>query len=195
MKLSEIIIKNRSYRRFKNECRINSKDLHELVDNATKVASAANLQVLRYSISNTKRENDEIYRCLNWAGYLTDWDGPSPDERPCAYIVITANEKFEKYSHFDAGIAAQTILLSAVEKGYGGCMIASINKPLLKSVLQLEEEESILLCLALGIPDEKIVLEEASSLNSIEYWRDEDQNHHVPKRSLDEVILKEYLEK
>jgi nitroreductase len=193
MTFKDLVIKNRSYRRFENSCRIEKEVLYDLIDDATKVASAANLQVLRYVVSNTKKENDEIYRCLNWAGYLTDWDGPSPHERPCAYIILTAKDVYKNYSQLDAGIAAQTILLSAVEKGYGGCMIASINKELLSRTIGLEEEDSILLCIALGRPIEEVVLEEIDSGN-VEYWRDDKQIHHVPKRDVQEVIKKEYLD-
>ncbi|MFA7056527.1 MAG: nitroreductase family protein [Candidatus Cloacimonadales bacterium] len=194
MTIKELIEKNRSFRRFDNSRRISEAELCELIDNATNVASAANLQNLRYVISNEKRMNDEIFRCLSWAGYLPEWHGPIPEERPSGYVIILIRSSIEKYAHFDAGIASQTITLSATEMGLGGCLIASINKPLLSNILDIPEDEySVLLCIALGKPVETVVIEPVKD-NKIQYWRDEQEVHHVPKRSRDEVIIGKYTE-
>ncbi len=194
MSLTDLIKKNRSCRRFNNSRRITTDEFSLIINNATKVASAANLQNLRYILSNTKRMNDEIFRCLNWAGYLSDWPGPEPEERPSGYIIMLARSSIEKYAHFDAGIAAQTITLSATELGLGGCLIASINKPLLGNILDLSEDEySILLCIALGKPIEHIKIEPVID-NKIQYWRDEANTHHVPKRDIEEVIIGKHLD-
>ncbi len=194
MDLKDIIEKNRSYRRFDNSRRITTEEFSLLLNNATKVASAANLQNLKYIISNSKKMNDEIFRCLNWAGYLSDWQGPISEERPSGYIIMLIKSSIEKYAHFDAGIAAQTITLSATEMGLGGCFIASVNKPLLNNILGIPEEEySILLCIALGKPIEQVVIEPVID-NKIQYWRDENNIHHVPKRSQEDVIIGKFLE-
>jgi len=194
MKLKDIIESNRSYRRFDNNRKITCEELSTLINNATKVASAANLQNLRYIISNSKKMNDEIFRCLNWAGYLSDWTGPTPEERPSGYIIMLIKSTIEKYAHFDAGIAAQTITLSATEMGLGGCLVASINKPLLNHILDIPEEDySILLCIALGKPIEQVTIEPVID-NKIQYWRDKENVHHVPKRNIEDVMLAKYLD-
>ncbi len=194
MKMQELVKKNRSIRRFDNSYRISENDLNYLIDNATKVASAANLQNIRYIYSNSKKTNDEIFRCLNWAGYLEDWPGPDIAQRPSAYIIMVIKSSIEKYAHFDAGIAAQTISLSACEMGLGACLIASINKPLLSTVLELSDEDySILLCIALGKADEKVVVESAEA-DKIQYWRDDQGLHHVPKYDRQQVTLKKFIE-
>lgn len=195
MNLSDIILKNRSYRRFDSSRKITCRELDTLIDNATKVASAANLQNLKYVISNSKQMNDEVFRCLNWAGYLTEWTGPIPEERPTGYIIMLIRSSIEKYAHFDAGIAAQTITLSATEMGLGACLIASFNKPLLNNILGLPEEDySVLLCIALGKPIEEVIIEAVID-DKIQYWRDEENIHHVPKRKQDQVILARHIDK
>jgi nitroreductase len=88
----------------------------------------------------------------------------------------------------DPGIAAQSILLGAVEKGLGGCMIGSIKKAELHAKLELPEHFEIVLVIALGKPIEEVVIDNAES-GDIKYWRDENAVHHVPKRSLDELII------
>jgi len=87
------------------------------------------------------------------------------------------------------GIAVQSILLGAVEKGLGGCIIANINKKRLAEELNLDEKYEITLVLALGYPKEKIVIETINESGDVRYWRDENETHHVPKRTLDELIL------
>lgn len=194
MTLKELILKNRSFRRFNNSRRITESELCSLVDNATRVASAANLQNIRFVLSNEKRMNDEIFRCLSWAGYLPEWPGPLAEERPSGYIILFIRSSIEKYAHFDAGIIAQTITLSATEMGLGGCLIASINKPLLSTILDIPEDEySALLCIALGESVESVVVEPVVD-NEIQYWRDDQGVHHVPKRDADEVVIRKYTE-
>lgn len=194
MKIQELIKKNRSIRRFDNSRRITEDELKYLIENATNVASAANLQNIRYIYSNCKRTNDEIFRCLNWAGYLEDWPGPDSKERPSGYIIMLTRSAIEKYSHFDAGIAAQTITLSATDLGLGACLVAAINKPLLSNVLEVSDEEySILLCIALGKPAEKVVIDPVLD-NNIQYWRDDKDVHHVPKKGIDQVVLNRHID-
>jgi hypothetical protein len=58
----------------------------------------------------------------------------------------------------------------------------------LKEILKLTDQFEIIQVLALGKPKETVVLEEIKD-GDFKYWRDENQVHHVPKRSLDEIII------
>jgi nitroreductase len=124
-----------------------------------------------------------------WAGYLTDWSGPAEGEKPSAYMVILGDKNIAESFSCDHGIAAQSIMLGAVEKGLGGCIIASINKKELTRVLNIPSHYEILLVLALGKPSETVVIENVESDGDIKYWRDSDDIHHVPKRLLDDLII------
>jgi nitroreductase len=187
--LSDIVMKNRSYRRFDESADIDEKLLKECVDLGRLSASGANAQPLKYVLSNNRQTNAKIFGTLSWAGYLQDWPGPSEGERPSAYIVILLDTSIRKDPGCDHGIAAQSIMLGAVEKGLGGCMLGSIRKQDLSDVLQLPDHFEILLVLALGKPIEAVEVEAVTADGDIKYWRDEDGIHHVPKRGLDEVIL------
>lgn len=188
--IRELVLKNRSYRRFYQDVPVSLDELRSLVDLARLSPSAANLQPLRYILSANPEKNASIFSHLGWAGYLKEWPGPEEGERPAAYIVILGDKTIAESFACDYGIAAQSILLGAVEKGIGGCIIASIKRDGLREVLKLPLRYEILLVLALGKPKEIVKIESISSSDaSIRYWRDNDAVHHVPKRSLDDLIL------
>jgi nitroreductase len=187
--IRDLIIKNRSYRRFYQEVDIKLETLKELVDLARLSASARNIQPLKYILSCEPQRNSLIFPHLAWAGYLTGWSGPCEGERPSAYIIILGNTEISRFVDYDAGIAAQSILLGATEKGLGGCMIASIDREGLRKALDIPPRYEILLVLALGKPRETVVIEMVGPSGDIKYWRDSKSVHHVPKRPLDDIII------
>lgn len=188
--LKDLVLKNRSYRRFYQDERISGDTLRELADLARMTASSANCQALKYYLAADEETCAKIYPSLAWAGALPDWDGPDEGERPAAYIVIVCDESIAKNKMWDEGIAAQTIMLGAAEKGLGGCMIGSINRSQLAQTLGLDSGRyHISLVLALGKPKETVVTVPVGEDGSTAYYRDENQVHYVPKRSLEEIIL------
>jgi len=187
--LKDLITKNRSYRRFYQDKKIEEQSLRQLVNLARLSASAGNLQSLKYILSCDAEKNAAIFPTLRWAAYLTDWPGPDEGERPAAYIIILGDTKIYKDFFCDHGIAAQSILLGATEKGLGGCIFASIDRDNLRKTLKIDKHLEILLVIALGVPKEKVVLEEVKDDGSIKYWRDSSGTHHVPKRKLDDIII------
>lgn len=187
--LRELISKNRSYRRFSQEDRIDGQTLRQLVDLARLSPSAANLQPLKYLLSYERQKNALIFPQLGWAGYLKDWSGPAEGERPSAYIIILGDTEISKSFGCDHGIAAQSILLGATEKGLGGCIIGTVQREKLRKVLDIPSRYEILLVLALGKPKEQVIVETAGPMGDIKYWRDDEGLHHVPKRPLDEIII------
>ena len=186
--ISEIIKKNRSYRRFHQDVAIAESDLRDMINNAHLTPSGRNAQTLRYVLSNTPEMNARIFPTLSWAGYLTDWGGPAEGERPSAYIVILNDDTISKTYFCDHGIASLAILMTAVEKGYGGCIIVSVKHDDLREALHIPEQYSIVQVVALGKPAETVVIEPVKDDN-IKYWRDEQSVHHVPKRSLEDIIM------
>ncbi|NSW51978.1 MAG: nitroreductase family protein [Anaerolineae bacterium] len=189
MNFEELIIKNRSYRRFDQSVRITDDLLLKFVEYARFSPSGSNKQPLKFILSNQTEKNEQIFSTLAWAGYLKDWQGPIEGEQPAAYIIILRDGAVSNNAGVDHGIAAQSILLGAVAAGFGGCMLGAINRPKLAELLSIPERYEILLVVALGKPVETIILEDCAIGQDIKYYRDANQNHHVPKRTLDELIL------
>jgi nitroreductase len=187
--IGDLVKVNRSCRRFHEDEPVDLKTLEELVDMARLSASGANLQPLKYILACEPRMNAEIFSCLGWAAYLKEWPGPEPGERPSAYIVILGDTDISKEFGVDHGIAGQSMLLGAREKGLAGCMLGTINRKDLREILNIESHLKILLVLAIGKPKEEVVIETVSPGGNIRYWRDAAAVHHVPKRSLQEIIV------
>ena len=181
--LKDLVTKNRSYRRFYQDTIIELETLRELIDLARLSPSAANRQAIKYILSNDPQRNALIFPNIH-----IDND-PREGERPSAYIIMLEDTRIKLLLACDYGIAAQTIHLGAVEKGLGGCMVAMINKNGLREALEIPSHYEILLVLALGKPREKMVIETVGEDGSTQQWWDEEGVRHVPKRSLDDIIV------
>jgi nitroreductase len=188
MEFKDIVLNTRSYRRFDESDRIGRDRLVELVNMARLSPSATNRQSLKYLVYDSCDDCARIFPATAWAGFLKDWPGPGEGERPSGYIIILRDTEINDYFGVDHGIAAQTIMLGATTMGYGGCMIGSIKKEMLRAVLAIPQRYDILLVLALGRPVEKVVIDDIRD-DDFKYWREADSTHHVPKRRLDEVLL------
>jgi nitroreductase len=187
--IRDLILLNRSRRRFHQEVTIEHKTLRDLVDLGRCSASGANRQPLKYILSCNPEKNAQIFSHIGWAGALRDWPGPAEGERPSAYIIILLDTEISKSAGCDHGIAAQSILLGASERGLGGCMHGSAKKEELSKALGILPRYEILLVLSLGKPKEEVVLETMGPDENFNYWRDSDSVHHVPKRRLDDIII------
>ena len=189
MNLKELVLKNRTCRRFDESHKIGMDTLENLVDLARLSASGGNRQPIKYILYNKPEECEKVFPYLAWAGYLKDWPGPDKGERPSAYIVMLGDKSITDSFGIDHGIAAQSIMLGATEAGLGGCIIASITRDSLCDELKIPEKYEVLLVLALGKPVEKIIIDEIKE-DDVKYWRDEKGHHHVPKRNLKDLIIK-----
>ncbi|MGD2178201.1 MAG: nitroreductase family protein [Anaerolineae bacterium] len=192
--LRDLVRNNRSYRRFHQDVAIDCEVLRELVDLARLSASGANKQPLKYVLSCDADTNASVFPLLGWAGYLKDWPGPAEGERPSAYIIVLGDKDISPSVGCDHGIAAQSILLGATERGLGGCMMSSVQREKLREALEIPARYEIVLVIALGKPKETVIIETVGPDGNIRYYRDDEDRHHVPKRPLEELILQAWGE-
>ncbi len=104
-------------------------------------------------------------------------------------MVVLHDQKISKGFFWDHGIAVQSILLGATEKGLGGCQFNAIDRVALAQELNLPDHLEIVTVIALGKPNEVVVIEQLGDSGDIKYWRDEQGIHHVPKRGLNDLIF------
>ena len=186
--LGEFVVKNRSYRRFNETRPVTDGELRQMVESARCSASAGNLQKIRYALFNSKADCERIFPHLGFAAYLKDWRGPCEGERPTAYIVMMLDSELDLNRAIDMGIAAEAILLTACEMGLGGCIFRNYSKKAIADVVG-REGYSPELVIALGEPSETAYITSVKD-GDIKYYRDEKDNHAVPKLTLDELIIK-----
>jgi nitroreductase/ribosomal protein S18 acetylase RimI-like enzyme len=179
---------SRSVRRFREDVPVSREMLEELAGLARLAPSGGNKQPLKFMLSSGEPRNGMIFPHLRWAGYMQDWDGPAEGERPAAYIVILGDTEITESFGTDHGISAQTIMLGAASMGLAGCIVGSVDRKGLRVVLGIPVSYEILYVLALGYPAEEVVIEEVRE-GDIRYWRSGDGVHHVPKRSLNEILF------
>lgn len=189
--IDQLVSHTRTCRRFRQDSQIPSALLHDLVNLARLSGSARNGQPWQYMVVNDPALHARIFPFLGWAGYLANWRGPVPGEQPAAYILCFLNTRRlvvgEKEAFFDLGIASQSLLLGAAARNILGCRIGAFS-PKLANLFVVPEHLRLELVIALGQPAERVVLEEMQD-ESVVYWRDNHEVHHVPKRSLDDVLV------
>ncbi len=186
--IRDLVLKNRSCRRFHQDTTIELDTLRELVDLARLSASGGNTQALKFFLCNDPERNAQVFSNIGLEG------DPSREEAPTAYIIILGDTKISKgfgRDYPEHGIAAQSILLGAVEKGLGGCMVGIVNRERLPRVLGLAPHYEILLVLAIGRPKEKSVIEDLGQNGDTQRWWDNEGVRHVPKRPLGDIIISE----
>lgn len=188
----ELVKKNRSFRGYDESYRFTKEQLEDYVDTTRYTASSVNMQPLKYFIAYEKEMVDTIQKMTKWARALPDLNLPYVGKRPTGFIVVCQDinislntERFMK----DVGIVAQTILLQATEEGLGGCMIGNFKKEEVMETLKLDDNLVPLLIIALGKPDEEIVITEIPESGSTNYYRDKEDVHYVPKRSLGDILI------
>jgi nitroreductase len=185
--IEQLLRASRSYRRFHENEHLPLETLHEWVALTRFCPSGRNIQPLRYRPVIDRDICDSVFATLSWAGYLEEWDGPAPGERPSAYLVQLLDTHISADCLCDDGIQLQTILLAATEQGFGGCIVKAFNRAALGAALSLPPHLRVLHVLALGRPAEKVVIEEMNG-DDYRYWRTPDGTHHVPKRPLADLL-------
>ena len=185
----QLVLAARSCRRFVEDEPLTMNDLDWLVDCARVAPSARNAQVLRFSLVTKGETCDALFKLTGWAGALKGAGTPKPGERPTAFIAITAPKEGAHLAPYDAGIASETIQLAAATQGWGCCIIYSVDREGAARLLKVPDALEILLVLGLGVAKEERVIAEMPADGSFNYWRDNAGVHHVPKRSLAELVI------
>lgn len=183
--LKDLLKQTRSVRRYDESRKIDRSTLMDIVESVRYCPSAANLQRVRVAIVDDSL-CDGVFDTLSFAAYLRPWVHPDVGERPVAYLVLMTKTDPDTNLAIDCGIVAEAIALSAREKGIGYCMFRSFNAENLTRVLAKEGYTPVLV-ISLGYPGEEVVIETAT--DSLRYYRDENDVHHVPKLALEDIIL------
>ena len=188
----ELVKQNRSYRGYDESYKVSREELIELIEYARITPSTMNLQPFQYYLAVEEENVNKIEDMVRWAGSLP-FKLPRPGKSPTAFIIICQNTDWvaiHERQKVDVGIVAQTILLAAAEKGLGGCMFGSFKAEEVKEQLELSANLEPMLVISIGKPAEEIVLVDEVEEKANKYYRDEDDVHYVPKRKLEDIVIR-----
>lgn len=181
---------NRTVRRYDESAPVSMEDLKYMIDAARFIPSGMNMQPLKYRPVQSEAGCAAVFETLGWAGYLKEWDGPAPGERPRAYLVVLENKAIGGMKQIDLGAAGLAVTLAARERGFACCIFQNIKREALLEALGLDPERyAIATVIAIGKPAETVLIEEIAADGDIKYFRDDADRHIVPKRRLEDIII------
>ena len=186
MNVYEIIMTRRTIRKFKQEP-IGRGLLKKIIDAARMAPTGSNRQPLSFAIITDKELCNKIFPLTKWAGYLQGAYTPSESERPTAYIAVFTELENKDSSETAAGAAVENMLIFAHSEGIGCCWMGAIDRERIPEILGSPKNKYLLYLVALGYPAESPVA--APYTDDVKYYLDEQNVLHVPKKSLDDVLI------
>lgn len=188
MNVKEAIQKRRTIRKFEQRP-VDKQMLLEMVDCARLSAYGANLQPLKFKITDDAKKCQELFENIKWAGYLPD-GAPKNGEKPMAYIAVLGDTKIKPNAQFecDAGAAVTSMMLQAVDMGLASCWLGAINSDNIHDILGVGDDLKVVYLLAVGYAKQESQICNMQNGN-VKYYEDENGKIHVPKRSLEDILV------
>lgn len=183
--LESLLKKNRSYRGYDSARPVTREDLLKLLEVTRWVGSGMNAQPLRYRLV-CGPEAAKVHPLVKLGAALPEEHLPHSGEEPSAYIVVCSAVPEGKVVDIDLGIAAQSILLKAVEAGLGGIFILNFKADDLRAALDLPLRP--IAVIGLGRPSESIFIVDAKPGDSLDYYR-KGGAHFVPKLKVEDILI------
>lgn len=184
--IAKLLLRNRSHRAYDNSFQVREDQLRRIIDVNRLTPSARNQQVLRFRMV-LDNEADKVLPHIKMGAALPELHLPEKGSEPRAFIIICTTVEESRFVDIDLGIAAQSMLLQAVEIGLNGICIAAFDKQKIREDFQFPYEP--LLILAIGRGKDNIQLSEIKADESHNYYRKEGV-HYVPKLTIEELIIK-----
>lgn len=183
--LESLLKRNRSFRGYDAAVRLSRETLRDIASVASLVPSGMNAQRLRFRLVPSE-EASLVLPHIRLGAALPEEHLPHPGEEPQGYIVISATGEEDRVVDMDLGIAAQSMLLRAVEKGLNGIFILNFRPEALQEALGLPLRPLAVLAFGKGI--ERIFLMPVKKDASLRYYR-KDGVHYVPKLGIDDLLI------
>ena len=184
----DLVKATRSFRNFDSNCRLSDEIMQELIELCRYTPSTANSQSIKFAYACSESACEKVFPLLGWAGYIKENKPPYDGNVPAGYILVCYDTDISPEIEIDAGICAQTIVLGAMDKGIGACMIGSFDKQKMSELFKLPANIKPRLMIALGKPKETVEIVDIKD-GDVKYYRDGKEKHFVPKRTVSELTL------
>lgn len=164
MEFTSVVKNRRSIRKFKNEP-VPTELLKEIIGTCAFVPSWKNTQIARYNVVQSADKIKEIAENALMGG---EHNMGILKGTPCLVVMSYVKNRcgFERdgtfstskegtWQMFDAGIAAQTFVLSLYEKGLGSVIMGIFDDKKAAEIIGLDQTEEVAALIAVGYPDEE----------------------------------------
>ncbi len=176
----------RSIRQFK-QIDISRDTIEKCVHTARLAPSARNLQPLEFAYIDDEENVNAIFPMLKWAGYISPEGNPEKGKEPVSYLIVLVNKDiYDNNYKYDAGAAIENFILSLWSYKIGSCWLLSVDRKKLRKLLDIPQKYKIDSVIAIGYPDEKPITVDTDT--AIEYWKNEENRLHVPKRKMNKIF-------
>jgi nitroreductase len=183
--LDTLLKRNRSHRGYDSSVQLSRETLKEILSVVTMVPSGMNAQALRFRLVPSE-EAPLVTPHITLGAALPQEHLPHRGEEPQGYIVICAARPEDRVVDIDLGIAAQSILLKAVDMGLNGIVILNFRVQAVREALGLSSEPLAVIGLGKGL--ERIFMMPVHQGDSLKYYR-KDGVHYVPKLTVEDLII------
>ena len=188
MTLHDLYTGERTYRRFLQK-EISHDVLLGVMENVRLAHCAGNMQKLTFAVVTGPALRDQMAQQVHFAAYLPKEIGqPKPGEEAMAYVVIIKPKENYPLGDIDTGVAAQVITSSAWEQDIGSCMMLNFNVTKVNELLQVPEDRTARMVIAMGYPAHTSTVVEMDEAHSVKYYVDDEVNYYVPKRALEDLV-------
>ena len=161
MTVKECIKTRRSIRKFKADA-VDHSIIEEIISDAAYAPSWKNSQTVRYIVAEGALKD----RIADEATTIWPGNGAIIKEAPALICVISIDKrsgyerdgspstpKNDGWTMYDAGVASQTLCLSAHDHGLGTVIMGLYDESTLIDILGLEEGRSVSALIPIGYPD------------------------------------------
>ncbi len=190
MNFSALLNKRRTIRFYKR-MNVAEEHLKNLVEAARHAPSAANNQILRYTLVRNADLVQAVFYHTNWGGRVKPRRTPEWGvNAPSAFIAVSAvknGPELTPMAYADAGAAIMSMEFAAVEANLGTCWIGAFKVREVSELLNIPPREQLLFLLAVGHPAENPVEDTITAEESVAYYLDEYNTLHVPKYTFEAV--------
>ena len=158
MKFEEVIEKRRSIRKFK-DTPVPKEKIIKILEAARIAPSAGHRQPWHFVVVENKETIKKLAK--------RDWAATAP----VMIVGLADQEASQNWWGNDLGIALEHIVLAATNLGLGTCWMGQTGRhELVKSLLDIPDNFTVIAVIPLGVPDEIPAPKERKSLDTIVSW-------------------------
>lgn len=145
MEVFNVIKNRRTIRRYKVGVEVDEDKVLRIMEAGRLAPSAGNRQPWSFIVVKDSDMKKKLVDACRGQGFVAD---------ASFVIVVLGDPNISRWYKQDPFIAASFMTLEAYEEGLGVCWIGAFDEDKVKDVLGIPKEQSVIIILTVGVPDE-----------------------------------------